>query len=52
MMHLVTPDLDRGPVITYCSYSIQHDSFDKHWKQIEKTSIDNIKRKQFSISSY
>lgn len=29
MMHLVTPELDRGPVITYCKYRIKHYDFNK-----------------------
>jgi phosphoribosylglycinamide formyltransferase-1 len=31
MMHLVTPELDRGPVIAYCSFPIQGGAFDYLW---------------------
>jgi phosphoribosylglycinamide formyltransferase-1 len=35
MMHLVTPELDRGPPITYCSFPIRGGSFDLLWKDFE-----------------
>ncbi len=35
MMHLVTPELDKGPPITYCTYPIRGEPFDKHWKDTE-----------------
>jgi phosphoribosylglycinamide formyltransferase-1 len=31
MMHLVTPELDRGPVIAYYSFPIQGGTFDPFW---------------------
>jgi phosphoribosylglycinamide formyltransferase-1 len=31
MMHLVTPELDRGPVVAYCSFPIQGGNFDYLW---------------------
>jgi phosphoribosylglycinamide formyltransferase-1 len=46
MMHLVTPDLDRGPVITYCKYSIYGPKFDKYWNQIGNTSAQKIKQQE------
>jgi phosphoribosylglycinamide formyltransferase-1 len=33
MMHLVTPELDRGPVITYYSFPIQGGAFAPFWKK-------------------
>jgi hypothetical protein len=36
MMHLVTPELDRGPVVTYCIFSIRGSTpFDGYWQEIE-----------------
>jgi phosphoribosylglycinamide formyltransferase-1 len=32
MMHLVTPELDRGPVVAYYSFPIQGGAFDPFWK--------------------
>ena len=45
MMHLVTPELDRGPVIAYCTYSIRGKPFDKHWAEIGNSSITELKQK-------
>jgi phosphoribosylglycinamide formyltransferase-1 len=36
MMHLVTEELDRGPPITYCTYSIRGGSYDPLWAQMEE----------------
>lgn len=34
MMHKVTPELDRGPSITYCSFPIRGYQFDNLWNQL------------------
>lgn len=44
MMHLVTPDLDRGPVVSYCSFSIRGGNFDALWQQIKGREIAGIKK--------
>ena len=44
MMHLVTPELDRGPVITYCHFSIRGRPFDEYWEEIKERSLKRIKR--------
>jgi phosphoribosylglycinamide formyltransferase 1 len=31
MMHLATPELDRGPVVSYCRYPIRNDDFTGLW---------------------
>ncbi len=36
MMHLVTPELDKGPPVTYCAFSIRGEPFDKYWREWEK----------------
>ncbi len=46
MMHLVTPDLDRGPVITYCRYPITGPDFDDLWRQLGSTPVNQIKREK------
>jgi phosphoribosylglycinamide formyltransferase 1 len=33
MVHLVTKELDRGPVISYCRFPIQGDEWDRLWEQ-------------------
>ncbi len=32
MIHLATEELDRGPVVTYCTYSLRGDAFDALWQ--------------------
>lgn len=46
MIHLVTPDLDRGPVVTYCTFPIRGEPFDKYWQEINGHSIEAIKKEQ------
>jgi len=46
MMHLVTPQLDRGPVITYCGYPITGQAFDDLWQEIRSIPVDKIKAGQ------
>jgi phosphoribosylglycinamide formyltransferase-1 len=46
MMHLVTPELDQGPPVAYCAFSLRGDPFDRHWKEIEGLSVDQIKSRQ------
>ena len=36
MMHLVTPELDRGPVVAYCTYSLRGRDFDELWEQLDR----------------
>lgn len=36
MMHKVTPDLDRGPVIAYCRFSLEGHPFDTFWHQLSE----------------
>ena len=44
MMHLVTPELDKGPPVTYCTYSIRGEPFDRYWKEIKGKPIAEIKK--------
>jgi len=36
MMHLVTPELDKGPPVTYCVFPIRGEPFDRYWRELEK----------------
>ncbi len=36
MMHLVTPELDEGPPVTYCVFPIRGEPFDRYWREWEK----------------
>ena len=42
-MHLATEDLDRGPVLTYCSFRIRDGEFDDLWRQIEGRSVEELR---------
>lgn len=44
MMHLVTPELDKGPPVTYCTFPIRGKPFDKHWQEIEGHPLGEIKK--------
>jgi phosphoribosylglycinamide formyltransferase-1 len=46
MMHLVTPALDKGPPVTYGTYSIRGEPFDKYWAEIRGKPADEIKKEQ------
>ena len=46
MMHLVTPELDKGPPVTYCTFPIRGKPFDKYWDEIRGHSLEEIKREQ------
>ena len=46
MMHLVTPELDRGPVVTYCRFPIRGKAFDKYWETIRCRSIKQVQKEE------
>jgi len=46
MMHLVTPELDKGPPVTCCTFQIRGEPFDKYWKEIKSLSVGEIKARQ------
>jgi len=46
MMHLVTPELDKGPPVTYCTFPIRGKSFDRYWGEIERHTTEEIKKSQ------
>lgn len=46
MMHLATPELDKGPVVTYCTFPIKGEPFDKHWEVVKKKTSDQLKKEQ------
>ena len=47
MMHLVTPELDAGPPLTYCTFPVRGGNFEPLWKKMEeklkKKSLNQIK---------
>lgn len=44
MMHLVTPELDKGPPATYCTFPIRGEPFDRYWHGLEKLPPDSPER--------
>jgi phosphoribosylglycinamide formyltransferase 1 len=44
MMHLVTPELDRGPVVTYCLFSIKGEPFAEYWRKDDKNMLFRLIR--------
>ena len=43
MIHLCTDDLDRGPAISYHSFSLTGPTFDTLWQQVQGRTIDELK---------
>ncbi|MCL0048339.1 phosphoglycerate transporter [Dehalococcoidia bacterium] len=43
MMHLVTPELDEGPPVSYCTFSIRGQPFDEHWNKLAGRSLEEIR---------
>jgi phosphoribosylglycinamide formyltransferase-1 len=46
MMHMVTPQLDEGPPVAYCTFSIRGEPFDRYWREIDGQSLEEIKQSQ------
>ena len=46
MMHLATPELDKGPPVTYFTFPIKGKPFDSYWEEIAKYGVEDIKRRQ------
>jgi folate-dependent phosphoribosylglycinamide formyltransferase PurN len=51
MMHLVTPELDKGPVVTYTTFHIKGELFDNYWKEIKRTPLEQVKKEQGEANS-
>ena len=46
MIHLATEELDRGPVITYCTYSLRGPAFDALWAAIGERPAADLQAKE------
>jgi phosphoribosylglycinamide formyltransferase-1 len=44
MMHLVTPELDRGPAVSYCLFSIKSEAFAEYWRKYDKNMLFQLIR--------
>ena len=45
MMHLVTPELDLGSPVTYCTFPIRGEPFDKYWREWEELPSTSAKNR-------
>ena len=43
-LHVATPELDEGPVATYCRYPIRGEPFDVLWRAVEGSTVDELQR--------
>ena len=43
MIHLATEELDRGPVVSYCTTSITGPDFDQGWQEMEGAELDEVR---------
>lgn len=46
MMHIATPELDRGPVATYCSFSVRGPEFQPLWTDAQRYNIGELRGKR------
>ncbi len=46
MMHLVIPELDKGPPVTYCTFPIRGEPFDRHWEEIKGLPTNELIARQ------
>jgi len=46
MMHLVTPELDKGPPVTYCTFPIRGESFNRYWDKVKGHAVGEIQREE------
>jgi hypothetical protein len=44
LMHVVTPELDRGPMVTYCTFPIRGKPFDRYWDEIGGNLLSAVRR--------
>ena len=44
MVHIATPELDRGPVATFCSFPIRGRKFDPKWEDVKNQNIPSLRR--------
>lgn len=43
MMHLATEEVDRGPLVSYCTVPIFGREFDQHWQELGRQDLGSIK---------
>jgi folate-dependent phosphoribosylglycinamide formyltransferase PurN len=43
MVHLATKEVDRGPVVSYCTAPIVGGKFESHWRALNQQDLEHIK---------
>jgi phosphoribosylglycinamide formyltransferase-1 len=44
MMQVVTPELDKGPVVSYCLFPIKGEPFDEYWGKEDRNTLFRLIR--------
>ncbi len=44
MMHLAIPELDTGPVVSYCTFPIRGGPFDEAWREIGRQRLEETRQ--------
>ncbi len=44
MIHIATPELDRGPIVTTCSFTIRGTNYDRLWQDASHRNIAHLRR--------
>lgn len=52
MIHLATPELDRGPVVSYCLFSIKCDPFAEYWRRGDKDMLFRLIRQHELVREF
>jgi folate-dependent phosphoribosylglycinamide formyltransferase PurN len=52
MMHLATPELDRGPVVSYCLFSIKDAPFAEYWQKGDKDTLFRLIRQHELVREF
>jgi len=52
MIHLVTPELDRGPVVSYCLFSIKGAPFAEYWRKDDKEMLFRLIRQHELVREF
>jgi hypothetical protein len=52
MIHLATPELDRGPVVSYCLFSIKGDPFTEYWRKGDKDMLFRLIRQRELVREF
>jgi len=52
MMHLVSPELDRGPVVSYCVFPIKGKPFAEYWRRDDKDMLFQLIRQHELVREF